>query len=448
MEEPITYILSTSGGFDETQPIPDNNGDEGIFGGDISYKNSTTMRWILVSLVVVLCIYLIYNIYCDWSNRLPGTHNQRKTHEHFNNLHGDTFDDAARQTIKFGEQIAEPNAIDHYRLGTVYLVNANDHHRAHEHFTQALNQVINGTVNVQDTPFLLDRIDDYKDEFLNFPDIHELPLQEALMAHFDAAQDVIRNVQTQKPQIATDDPDFTQKVMQSRQVWQSDSQNVHDSAVGSTIKEQFMYIRNSNAKNSNLHTKTYANMCDWLKMTYEEDIPKYEKLMMVFGFFNHNYPVGAIPDAHEQDLLTAIWKRAYDPRNSNRFNQIRESIADSILDCVEGGHVVCMAGRNAKVWQALAHLDFEPGIGIIKNKQILRNEIYERSAKIVDDHVGSAGMASKALKDSYRASESTEQVKELIECIRDKIDELYGDFRGQLPETQLRLILEECKAVV
>lgn len=393
-------------------------------------------------------MWLIYNVYWTYTQRLPGTYNQRMTYTHFNNLHGDAFDEDAKQTIHFGEQIEEPTAIDHYRLGTVYLVNAHDPYQAYNHFNNALVQVINGNVNARDTPFLLDRIDDYKDEFLNFPDIDELPIQQALIAHFNATQNIINTSKTEKPKIATDDPDFTQKVILSRQTWQSDSQNVHDSAVGTTIKDQFRYIRNSNAQISDLQTKNFADMCGWLKIRYQDDKPSYEKLIKVFGFFNHNYEISAIPDAREQDILVAIWQRIHDPRNKNKYNQLRESLGDAIMDCVEGDHVVCMAGRNAKVWQTLAHLDFEPFVGIIKNKQMLRNEVYERAAKIVDDHVGSAGTASTALKDAYRNSENTEQVKELVECIRNQIDALYNDFEGLLPQAQLRMLLEECKAVV
>jgi hypothetical protein len=420
----------------------------GIFGGDITYSNSPALQWVLVSLLVIVCIWLIYNIYWVYDQRQPVTYNQRMAHTHFNNLHGDTFDDDAKQAIHFGEMIEDPTAIDHYRMGTVYLVNAHDPHRAHVHFNHALNQVINGAVNVRDAPFILDRIDDYKDEFLNFPDIDELPIQQALMAHFDAMQKIVETSQVEKPNIATDDPDFTQKVILSRQTWLSDSQNVHDSAVGTTIKDQFMHVRSSNAQIANLQTKNFADMCGWLKIRYADDKPAYEKLMQVFVFFDHNYTVGSIPDVHEQDILVAIWQRIHDPQNSNRYNQLREALGGAIMDCVEGSHVVCMAGRNAKVWQTLTHLDFNPAVGIIKNKQTLRNEVYERAAKIVDDHVGSESTSSSILKDSYRNSENTEQVKELIECIKDRIDELYNEFRGLLPETQLRMLLEECKAVV
>lgn len=417
-------------------------------GGSINFANSPALRWGLMAVAIVLCLYLVYNTYTTWkTTRLPGTYEQQMTQLHFNNLHGDAFDDEAKQTIEFGEQIAEPDAFDHYRMGTVYLVNANDHVAAHGHFRHVLNHIINGRVAVQDTPFLLDGIDDYKDQFLNFPDIDELPMQAALMAHYDAAKNVIATART-KHTIKTDDPDFTQKVMLSRQVWKSNSQNVHDSAVSGTITDQFHHVQKSNAGNSSLNSKGYADMCRWLDHRYSDDPVKHGKISSALRMFDNNYPLGVAPETNEQNLLVAVWRRIHDKRNSANYDQLKEALGDSILDCVEGGYLVCMAGRNAKVWQTLAHLDFDPLMGVVKNKQTLRNEIYDRAAKIVDEYVGNSGSASEALKESYRASEDTEQVAEVIECIRDKIDALYADYKGQLPETQLRLLIEECKAVV
>lgn len=418
-----------------------------VSGGSFNYSNNTNVRWGLLAIVVVVCMYLVYALYNTWNNRLPGTYAQRMTYKHFNNLHGDVFDDAAQQTIHFGEQIVDPTAIDHYRLGTVYLVNAGDHHRAHDHFRQALNQVIDGRVTVRDAPFLLDRIDDYRDEFLNFPDIDELPMQEALLAHFAAARETTQYVIREKPVISSDDPDFTQKVMLSRQVWQSDSQNVHDSSVSSTLTDQFRHVRNSNAKNAYVSAKGYDDLCVWLNLRYEDSVER-DNLAMALRMFDNNYKLGIAPETTEQSLLVAVWQRIHDKRNQDNFDQLKDSFGDAIMDCVEGGYVVCMAGRSAKVWQTLAHLDFDPLMGIIKNKQTLRNEVYDRAAKIVDEFVGSNGTASDSLKEAYRAAEDTEQVTELIECIRNKIDALYSDFEARLPKKQLRSLLDECKAVV
>ena len=425
----------------------DNAGNT-VHGGDIRYGKTPHAKWILIGIVVLICIYILYNIYNDWNNGSPQTYTRKRARIHFNNLHGETFDDDAKQAIKFGEAIEEPRAMDHYRMGTVYLVNANDPHRAHNHFRQALEQVIDGVVDVRDTPFLLDRIDDYKDDFLDFPDIEELPLQAAMLAHFNMAQQTIHEVKQKKPDISEDDPDFTQKLLLSRQKWNSDSQNVHDSTITYTMKEQYKAVTAENLRIPNIGRKDYTDMCNWLKAHYSNNVESRYKVDKVLEVLNNNYPIGSMNGLPEQAFVETLWKRAHDPRNANKTEDIKRSLGDAMLDCVEGGHVVCMAGRTAKMWQTLAHVDFDPRMGIIKNKQAIRNEVYERSAKIVDDIVGTNGSASSSLKEAYNNSENTEQVQEVVESIRKQIDDLYNVYSDRLPDAQLKLLLEECKAVV
>jgi hypothetical protein len=222
---------------------------------------------------------------------------------------------------------------------------------------------------------------------------------------------------------------------------------VHDSAVYQELKDQFYQVREENSRVPDLQLKNYEDVSNWLKIRYEEQ-PEHDKILKVLKFLNNNYSLGSIPGAHEQDLLTAVWQRAYHPDNVDKFNDIREAIGDAVLDCVEGCSVVCMAGRNAKIWQALARVDNNPKMGIIKSKQVLRNEIYERAAKIVDDHVGQNGSVSDMLKNSYKKSENTEQVIELIECMKDQIEELRIQYKELISDELLNILIEECKSVI
>jgi hypothetical protein len=127
---------------------------------------------------------------------------------------------------------------------------------------------------------------------------------------------------------------------------------------------------------------------------------------------------------------------------------IRESLSGAVLYCIEGDTVVCMSGRTKKVWQALARLDKDIENGVLKSKQVIRNEIYQKAAKIVDDYVGENGTVSTDLKDAYTKGENTEQVKELGETIKTQIDGLKAEYLGLINPDQLNVIVEECKAVI
>jgi len=410
-------------------------------GGDINYKKDKKSKLLVLAIVTILCIYFIYNIYCQIKHK-SCTYNQRQTKKHFKQLHGDAFDEMAKKTIKYGEAIKSPTAIDHYQLGTVYLVNANNHQKAHHHFKKALNHIIQGRVDLKEMPFLLDRINDYKNAFVDFPNIDELPMQAALLQYYNESKKVIHKNKQATPD--KDDPLFTQKVLLSRKQWESDSQNVHDSNIQEVLKHQFMHVRECNANNHQLAQYTYKNFVTWITSYFVDQVCAH-KVNKVLNLFNHNYTINYLPNAKEQDLVVAVWQRCHDEKNKDNLDLLLAAFGSSILDCVEGDSVVCMSGRNPKIWQTLAHLDFEPSIGILKNKQMVRNEVYERAAQIVHYNLNNI---SEELKKAYQNGYETAQVNELIEYIRYQINQLYNEYKNQLPEQQLRLILEECSAVI
>jgi hypothetical protein len=415
-------------------------------GGDIKFTPHI-VYYIVFAAIIIICLFLIYEIYTNI--KINGeTYHQRRTHEYFNRLHGETFDDDAKQAIAYGEAIRNPRAIDHFRIGTAYLINANDAEQAVNHLREALNQIIEGEVDWKEAPFIINRIDDFKDRLVDFPNLDELPLQQAMEAEFNMRIGLTNQIKRAKPTLQADDPNFTQKLLLNKQDWQSDSQNVHDTAIYEELAQQLDQVMNENNLIPNIHTKNYDDVINWLKVRFKDDVTKRGKLDTVLKFLNNNYPIDAMPNKREQDIIVAVWRRAHDPANSARFEDIKEAIADAVCDCIEGTTAVCMAGRTSKIWQALARLDKNPEIGVLKSKQALRNEIYERSAKIVDDFIGVNGTASEALKEAYQNSENTEQVNELIECITQQIDQLRLDYIGLIPNDQLRLIIEECKAAI
>jgi hypothetical protein len=408
---------------------------------------SNLLFWVATCILIIAILWVVIVIYrqIHFSGE---DYNQRKARIHFNSIRGEEFDEEAKKAIEYGEAIQEPRAIDHYRTGAVYLLNAKNHTAAHRHFQQALNQIIEGRVDTREAPFILNRIADFNDMFIDFDDVDDdLPLQQAMLAHFNQQANVLNQVEKKKVEIAADDPEFKQKTLLSRQDWQSDSQNVHDTAIYEELKDQVSRVLESNHKIKDIQLHNYDEAINWLRVKYK-DSPKKQDLEKAINVINNDYPIGSIPGVTEKSLLTAIWQRTFDPENKDRAVQIREAMGDAVLDCIENGATVCLSGRSSKVWQALAKLDKEPEMGILKTKQALRNEILDRSAKIMDDFIGNNGSVSQALKEAYNNDENTEQVKELKECIKTKISELSNDYKGLIPETMLQSTINECTAVV
>ena len=427
-----------------------------FFGGDEepkakSYNGGTIkttglIKYFILTIMVIFILYLIFRIFKQI--RIEGEdYHQRKAHHHFNNIRGEEFDEEAKQAIANGEAIENPRAIDHYRMGAVYLLNAQNPIRAHHHFNEALNNIINGQVDTREAPFILGRIDDFKDIFFDYPDVNDLPVQQAMMAHYNQQLQQIKHIEKAKEEIKEDDPEFKQKTLLSRQDWQSDSQNVHDSAIYKILKEQVDKIKEENSKVPNLQYHGYDEAMNWLRTRYRNNPAKLEDIEKVARTLNANYVVGHMEGLTEKDIITTVWQRSYDPGNKDRAMQIRDALGDAVSDCVERGSVVCMSGRTSKIWQALARLDKDEEVGVLKSKQAIRNEIYQKAAKIVDDYVGTNGSASQTLKDAYNKNENSEQVEELKECMKKQIAGLNDEYKDIIPE-QISVIVAECQAVV
>lgn len=419
-----------------------------VKGGNIRYRQSYMLKVVVFAILLIIIIYLIYRIYVTLVWNGNEDYNQWRTRQHFENLHGEAFDEDAKNVIRFGENIENPRAMDHYRLGTVYLMNASDPHAAFNHYNRALQHIIRGDVNMREAPFIIDRIEEHRDRFIEFPEIEELPIQAAILAHFETVNNTVKQVAKQKQEVQKDDPEFTQKVLMSRSNWDSDSQNVHDSAIYKEFKNQFDMVVEENKKIKNGKYKNYHDLTHWLRLRFKNDPRKLEKVNKVLKFLDHNYPIGAMEGVREQDIIEAVWRRSFDQRNVEKHTDMHEALADAVLDCVEGKHVVCMSGRNTKIWQALAYVDCHPKMGIFKSKQALRNEIFEKAAKIVDDQIGSNGSASSDLIEDYNNCRNTQQVQELIDHMRNEIGNLKKEYEGRLPKHQLDLIIDECQQVV
>lgn len=416
-------------------------------GGSIK-SNTLMFKYVIISILLIFIIFILYRI--SKNVKINGeNYYQRELHQHFNNLHGEEFDEDAKRAIDVGENIAEPRAIDHYRMGTALLINARDPHRAHRHFRDALIQINNGDVDFREAPFILNRIDDFNQMFIDFTDIEDLPVQMIMRDFFEQNNDRLHHtVKKAAPEISKDDPEFKQKVILSRQDWQSDSQNVHDSAMYADMKEQFYQIKDSNSKIRNAQLHDFREASNWLKTRYKDNPTKSKDIDKVLQMLNNNYDVSYIPNTKEQDIITTVWQRTYDPDNADKAVDMREALADAMLDCVEGGHVVCMSGRTKKIWQALACLDKEEDIGVLKSKQAIRNEIYQKSAKILNDYIGENGSVSEELKSAYNRDENTEQVAEMKEVIKKQIGDISLEYSNLLPKEQLKSIIEECQLVI
>ena len=444
----MTEILRNSYDGDLDAQYNSNAPQHNSNGNAKKYSQTTTdysyVYWVLLIIVLIVVIYVFSTSGKDSNRELAN--------KYYNNLHGDANDETAKKAIEHGKKISNPTAMDSYHLGSTYLINAQNPYEANKHFTAALQKIIDGNTNPTDAMFIVERIDEFKDRFVDYPDLTDLPLQHALLATFD--------VQNKKAVADNGNKkDSVEKKLLDRQHWHSESQNVHDSTMYKVLKDQIYKVRELNAKIPDIESKNYVYISNWLRMRYCDDSEKSKKIDQVLRILDNNYPTRLIPNINEQDIFVAAWRRSQDPNNATRMSQMYDAFGDAILDCVEGEHVVCIDGRIAKIWQSLALLDGDKDMGVLRSKQMLRNEIYERCSKAVGERLANASEEVRQaynrpknntysqLRDDAQANEDG-MISDLIENMRHDMDVIGAEYAGRLDADVLNGIINECKMVV
>jgi len=96
-------------------------------------------------------------------------------------------------------------------------------------------------------------------------------------------------------------------------------------------------------------------------------------------------------NARENEILSDIWKRTSSTSNVDNRDNMRAALVDSLADCVEKGYngaeyQVCASGRTGRVLSSMTLLDSDEAISQpIKTGEILRNEVFAKSYKIIQD---------------------------------------------------------------
>lgn len=420
---------------------------------------SEIFEWILVATVIVtIMIYLVYSLYKKVHVRVHGTTiDQASLQKAFANTQGDTLNDYARNVIEAAQDMnpEEIRAIDHLAIATTFLVNANDKEKAYQHLRAALS----ATTAMPDkhTMYIADRVVDFRDYFMDMQGVHEeLDAQNAYQAYMmhvrweDVPYPKKQPMPVGKPkveqQLNPSDEGYAQQQLLSKQNWHVDPQNVHDSALYSQLSRQFQLVRgeNENIDGNDLHTYEEAKRYIQSAVTDKNRAA----VNTVLNTLDKNEP-SSITGVNERDILMEVWRRSFDPRNAENADKIRDSMCDTLSSCVDSnGNIVCGSGRTKNIWSALARVDADEDVGIFKSKEILRNEIYEKSARIVDMHVGEAAPISAEVRADYTNGNETEQVRELRQSMLTAIESIATDYTADLPVEQVQQAIEECKAVV
>lgn len=216
--------------------------------------------------------------------------------------------------------------------------------------------------------------------------------------------------------------------------WVSDNQNVHDEAIYKAASNQYKKIKSLN---------TLYNSSPYTIGSCEEFIRNSDnhKARSVFDWIN-TFNAKVEEGVTERDVIEQVWKRIHAPENAVNQNLLKESFLEKLSNINQDGNNVCISGRVPNILSTLHTLDKDESLGVMKTKQALRNEILTKTAYIADVELKKLSEDDMKL---YNANEYNDTVKNTIETIKTKYDEVEKEFEPHLPKTELTTLINECK---
>lgn len=397
--------------------------------------------------LIIIVIGILFFIFDILDRCGLGQSKRKKFEEGFENLTGNVLDDNALDAINYGEQINK-DAYDYYRLGTTYLVNAEDPARAIVHYDNAIQALGEGNFDPDDFDHVVDRIGDYIPiiEEYNVNNIGDLENLDNLRFNInnviiDELKETMETKQKERKQKEIKQKSDVPQYLEAKQQWHSDSQNVHDSNVSNELMVQFNKLREDNIGDN--RTESYLEFQQWA-------IPQLSRDEQ--GVLNRMNENGLVPalrykgvNVREQEYLQEIWRRIHHSSNEKNREELKKSLLEQVKSCYENGSIVCPDGRNTRIMSSLAKLDFNPRMGILKTKEVIRNELLHKlseSAKYITNNLDEDEL------DQYNKGEETPKIKKLIEHVKQDMNNIGHEYKGKLKQDQIDRLIAESQSVL
>lgn len=399
--------------------------------------------YVYLIIIIIIFFYIFYT--SDKRKR------KKATYKLNNELSGENFNHHVKDVITNIDNIKNKDALDFYNLGTMFACHVNNPIEALDCYSKTIEEIQKGNVNYDEDVSILLRLENMVERDIN----QNNDILQQLIPAINTTQNLTHfrkmNHKNLKKQNKSTHTSQHAKRVEMKKTWNSDSQNVHDSSILKNMKSQFNYIKTCNDKNG-IPKPQISNIRKWLFKYCNDDKTKTENMKLILQTIENNNKVPNLNGIGEEDLLFELWRRSEDPINEKNKDNIKEAIADSLLNCIENGSLVCPTGRNTRIMASLAMTDKESqdkGIGILKSKEAIRNEIFEDSAKIVEKFTGKNSNTPKKIIDDYNASNSTDAVIKLENNMRLEMQKLKEKYKGKgLDDIKVEQAVDECMSSI
>jgi hypothetical protein len=329
--------------------------------------------------------------------------------------------------------------------------------------------------------FIIDRAEDFYEDYINelvLGGTVDLDLQNVYFEQPDF--DVIRN-QVRNARVITatkkrhdnkkkeKDKKTRQKNMTTEEIKRdnyfeereitSDPQNVHESQLTDDMARIYSAINKKNNFDNQVmgipSQHTMGEIQEFLSSHPFENENKRKRALQVFRKMASNSPISKLNDTEDKILLN-VWQRIHSPENHQRRTSLKESLADSLADGMDKNHLgeykeVCAGGRCSRILGSLTLLDEDPAIAApMKTKEIMRNEIFSKSYKVIQDELGKASDKDRDLYNGVikENTENANQARKFEKHLKEKIEKFIRTDYHHVDNKYLDELIQDAQAGV
>jgi hypothetical protein len=386
-----------------------------------------------------------------------------------------------------------PDAVNNaFTLGNLYQYNIapnthnpDDINAVGVYYGRALNRLVQNPQEIQNPEFMIDRIEDYYDNYIAEHLINPTAETAQNLQDFGAAlgtlqnrngfnqiREVValarRNNANVRAETVVADPNmpYTRRkiprdpgrrhgtdtpVQAAREIYydiqdvRNDPQNVHETNVVHELKQLYEKIQNKNAVEEQILGTAMADIRD-VRASIDRltDHGKKQNALKALDMMLKQNFVSSL-DTNETEVLSNVWKRIHSADNTEQRENLRDSLVNSLSECVEkdyngNGQLVCTTGRVSRVLNSLTLIDNDPNINKpVMTSEILRNEVFGKTYNILQTELAKAEPDVQRMYNGLPGDDAPD--------LRARVEKFEGDVKNMI-ETTVRETYPDAKPEV
>jgi hypothetical protein len=361
-----------------------------------------------VTFILIVCIFLLLVIYDNYL--------ELRCKNIYTSIDNDNDITHAKSYLSYARAKYKRTALDNYRIGNMYDFVLHDQENATNYYKEAIKEV---DVNDNQTTYIRDRI---RDRIRINNDVEDDDNQYNMINLIELAEAIRESEKTVEQSL------YSRRPIETHITYINDAQNVHDSNINNNIRDQFNHIHKFNT-NNDVVIWQYPTIIEYLDQTYRNapETKEVENINDAVAMLKHiskyDDTISKI-NMKESAYIEHIFSRIMAERDESKRSILLENLVANLKECYSGSNrPVCTTGRLTRVMTSFADI-YGDGVGVLKTIQVVKNEIYAKSASIRDRILE---QTSPGLLEKYNDDIKDDEVIALIDQMKAEVNTMLNN---------------------